>query len=151
MLLKSTIAKILLGAALIAASAALAHLYVKAQIYHPVIQLASPDGLVFTAVQDETAERRDCGEANNRFIAPIKQNCKQCQVVYARCERELTPEEAALASGKSTSYRVLSPGLRLAITGPAPAAKETCDYIAVDLVKRGYRTAVCMAPQAKAQ
>jgi hypothetical protein len=151
-LLKSSATKILVGAVLIAASAALAHMYVKAQIYHPVIQLASPDGLVFTVVQDETDERRNCGEANNRFIAPIKMHCRQCQVVYARCARELTEQEVRLASGKSaSSYRVLSPGLRLAISGPLSPAKQTCDYVAAELVKRGYRTAVCIDPQREAK
>ena len=74
---------------LIAVSVALAHLHVVSQTYHPVVQLASPDGLVYTAVQDSKHERQECGAANDRFLAPVKQQCKDCRVVLARCEREL--------------------------------------------------------------
>jgi hypothetical protein len=41
---------------------------------------------------------------------------------------------------------VFSPGLRLAISGPEAPAKQTCDFIASDLLKRDYRTAICIYP-----
>ena len=138
----------IIAIAILAAGGLLAHMHVAAQIYHPVAQLTSPDGLIFTAVQDETGERRECGKANDRFLAPFKSLCKQCQIVFARCERALTGLEAELAAGHSLPHhQVLSPGLRLAVAGPDPQAKQTCDFIAADLVKRGYGTAVCVGPK----
>jgi len=107
---------------LIAVGSWLAHLHVASQTYYPVVRLTSSDGLVYTTVQDDLQERRACGAANERFLKPIKEACKQCQVVFA-------------------------PGLRIAIAGPAPAAKASCEYIAGDMVKRGQRTAACVFPR----
>jgi hypothetical protein len=146
-----TMKNAIIAVAILAAGALLAHLHVAAQIYYPVAQLTSPDGLIFTAVQDETDERRECGKANERFLAPFKSLCKQCQIVFARCERALTGLEAELASGQPLPHhQVLSPGLRLAVAGPDPQAKQTCDFIAADMVKRGYRATVCVAPKSGA-
>jgi hypothetical protein len=139
-------------AAVIAIGGVLAHMHVAAQIYHPVVQISSPDGLTFTALQDETTERRRCGELNDRFIQPVRSHCKQCRVVYARCDRQLTGVEAALATGRPLPYHlVLSPGLRLAISGPEAPAKQTCDFIASDLLKHDYRTAICVYPMPAAK
>jgi hypothetical protein len=144
--------KILFVAAVIAIGGVLAHMHVAAQIYHPVVQISSPDGLTFTALQDETTERRRCGELNDRFIQPVRAHCKECRVVYARCDRQLTGVEAALASGRPLPYHlVFSPGLRLAISGPEAPAKQTCDFIASDLLKRDYRPAICIYPMTAAR
>ena len=62
----------IIAALLIAAGAVLAHLHVVAQTYHPVVRLAAPDGLTYTALQDPTSERQACGEANERFIVPLR-------------------------------------------------------------------------------
>ena len=138
----------LIALVLIAIGSWLAHLHVASQIYHPVVRLTSSDGLVYTTVQDEVHERRDCGAANDRFLKPIKEACKQCQVVFARCERKLEGLEEALANGAAVPlYQVFAPGLRIAISGPAPAAKASCDYIAGDMVKRGVRSAACVYPR----
>src|SRR6267378_6385217 len=67
----------------------LAHLHVVSQLYYPVVQLSSPEGLTYTAVQDSTQARQACGAANERFLGPVKERCKQCQVVLARCARNL--------------------------------------------------------------
>jgi hypothetical protein len=144
--------KILFVATVVAISGVLAHMHVAAQIYHPVVQIRSPDGLTFTALQDETSERRTCGDLNDRFIRPIRAHCKQCRVVYARCDRQLTGMEAALASGRALPYHlVFSPGLRLAISGPDAPAKQTCDFIASDLLNHDYRTATCVYPMVAAK
>jgi len=45
-------------------------------------------------------------------------------------------------------YQVFGPGLRIAIVGPAPAAKASCEFIAGDMVKRGVRSAACIYPKA---
>ena len=134
---------------LIAVGSWLAHLHVVSQEYHPVVRLASPEGLTYTTVQDAVGERRACGAANDRFLKPVKDRCKECQVVYARCERKLEGFEAALADGAAVPhYQVFGPGLRIAIVGPAPAAKASCDFIAGDMVKRGVRSAACIYPKA---
>jgi hypothetical protein len=134
---------------IIAAGSWLAHMHVVSQQYHPVVRLASPeDGLTYTTVQDAVAERRACGAANDRFLKPIKNLCKQCQVVYARCERKLEGFEAALAEGAPVPYyQVFGPGLRIAIDGPAAPAKTSCEFIAGDMVKRGVRSAACLYPK----
>ena len=139
---------IAVAAALIAVAVVLAQMYVAAQIYYPMVRLASSDGLVVTAMHDQTSDRRQCGEMNQRFVAPIRVYCKDCSVLYARCERHLDGEQDALYSGRSRLDLVLSPGLRMAISGPAPAAAALCDFVAADLVKRGYPSAVCIHPKA---
>jgi hypothetical protein len=134
---------------LIAVGSWLAHLHVVSQVYHPVVRLSSPEGLTYTTVQDSVQERRACGAANDRFLKPIKDSCKQCQVVYARCERKLEGFEAALADGAAVPYyQVFGPGLRIAIAGPAAPAKASCEFIAGDMVKRGVRSAACIFPKA---
>src|SRR5439155_430593 len=105
----------------------LAHLHVVSQLYYPVVQLSSPEGLTYTAVQDSTQERQACGAANERFLGPVKDRCKRCQVVLARCERRLEGLELALYDGAPLPHhRVFAPGLRMAIVGPPESAKTTC-------------------------
>jgi hypothetical protein len=131
----------------IAAASVLGHLHASAQIYHPVVRLASPDGLTFIAVQDATSERQACGAANDRFLVPVKQRCKECKVVTARCERQLERFEQAIYDGAPIPYqRVSSPGMRMAIIGPAEAAKVNCDFLAGELKKVGVRAAACIDP-----
>lgn len=138
----------LIALVLIAIGSWLAHLHVASQTYHPVVRLTSSDGLVYTTVQDEVHERRACGEANDRFLKPIKETCKECQVVFARCERKLEGLEAALADNEPVPhYQVLAPGLRIAVVGPAAAAKASCEFIAGDMVRRGVRAAACVYPR----
>jgi hypothetical protein len=131
----------------IGAAGVLGHLHASAQTYHPVVRLASPDGLTFTAVQDATSERQACGAANERFLVPIKQRCKECKVVIARCERQLEGLEQAIYDGTPIPYhRVMSPGMRMAIVGPEEAAKMNCDFVAGELRKSGVRAAACIDP-----
>jgi hypothetical protein len=138
----------LIALVLIAVGSWLAHLHVASQSYYPILRLTSPDGLTYTVVLDEVHERRACGEANDRFLKPIKETCKQCQLVFARCERKLEGLEAALVEGAAVPhYQVLGPGLRIAVAGPAAAAKASCDFIAADMVKRGVRSAACVNPR----
>ena len=128
----------------------LAHLHVVSQLYYPVVQLSSPEGLTYTAVQDSTQARQACGAANERFLGPVKDRCKQCQVVLARCERRLEGLELALYDGVPLPHhRVFAPGIRMAIVGPLESAKTTCEYIAGDMVKRGLRSAACVYPSTK--
>jgi len=139
--------QILIAVLLIAAGAVLAHLHVASQTYHPVVQLTSPEGLTLTAVQDPPRERQACGAANERVIRPMKAGCKECQVIFARCERELEGLELALVNGGSVPYyRLYSPGSRMAIAGPVASAKAFCETVAANLVKQGWRSAACISP-----
>ena len=134
------------AAVLIAVSVGLAHLHVVSQTYHPVVQLSSPDGLVYTAVQDAKSERQACGAANDRFLAPVKKECGQCRVVLARCERELDGLELAVHERRRIAYHVVSsPGVRLAIAGPEASAKASCEQIAAQMVRSGL-PAACAHP-----
>ena len=137
--------------AIIVVTGWLAHLHVTSQTYYPLLQMSSPDGLVYTAVHDEVAERQTCGAVNDRFIGPVRANCKNCEVVYARCDRELSGLDAALMAARPVPHHVVqSPGLRLAVSGPLTAAREACEFIAGDLLKRGYRPATCVYPPSPA-
>jgi hypothetical protein len=141
-----TARNIAIAALLIGVSAWLAHLHVVSQSYHPVVRLSSPDGLVYTAVQDATAERQACGAANDRFLDPVKQGCKTCKVEIARCERQLEGFERALHERRKVpNYVVSGPGVRMAIAGPAATAKASCDQIVSELIRSG-RSAACLSP-----
>ena len=132
---------------LLAVGSVLAHFHVANQSYYPVSKLASADGYTFHMVQDRRAQRNACGEANERFLAPIKARCLQCEVVYARCERELQGVELALLMGDPMPMHVVvAPGLRLAMEGPKERVREQCEQLAADLVKGGARTASCVFP-----
>ena len=121
----------LIAALLIGIASVLAHLHVVAQSYYPVVQVASPEGLLFTAVHDPMNERSHCGAANADFLAPFKALCRDCKVVSARCERSLEGLEAALNGGKAIPHhQVSAPGVHLAIAGPEEAARFACDHIA---------------------
>jgi hypothetical protein len=138
---------IAIAAVLIAVSAWLAHLHVVAQTYHPVVQLASPDGLTYTAVQEEKQARQECGAANDRFLGPVKQGCKDCRIVVARCERSLEGLELALYEGRKVAqYVVTGPGMRMAIAGPPAAAKASCEFIAAEMQRSGLRSGACVSP-----
>jgi hypothetical protein len=140
--------KALIAVALCAAGVALAHMHVVSQRYYPMVKVASPEGVVFVAVQDMTHERRACGDANDRFLEPVKAHCRDCKVIAARCERVVDGvEERALLEGKPLpGYLVVAPGLRLSISGPDRSARENCEYIAGDMLKRGVRSAACIPP-----
>ena len=129
------------------AGAWLAHIHVISQSYHPVVRLSSPDGLTYIAVQDAREERQACGKANDRFLRPVKAGCKECEVVIARCERSLEGVELDLYEGRQIPhYMVKGPGMRMAIQGPAAAAKASCELIAREMVRSGLRVAACLSP-----
>jgi hypothetical protein len=124
-----------------------AHAHVASQIYHPVVQVRSAEGLTYTAVQASTSDRQACGAANDRFLRPLKETCRQCELQFARCARTLDGLEAALRDDMPLPhYRVFAPGIRLAIVGRRASAKTTCEFIAGDMVRRGLRSAACLYP-----
>ncbi len=132
---------------LLAVGSVLAHFHVANQSYYPVSKLVSAEGYTFHMVQDKTAQRSACGQANDRFLGPIKQRCLQCDVVYARCERELHGVELALLKGDTMPMHVVvAPGLRLAMEGPKERVRQECEQMATAMVKGGARTAACVFP-----
>lgn len=134
-------------AVLLVVGSVLAHYHVANQSYFPVTKLASADGYTFHMVQDRTAQRGACGEANDRFLEPLKKSCAHCAVVYARCERELHGLELQLLMGDPVPMHVvIAPGLRLSIEGPAARVRADCEHIAANLVKSGAASAGCVFP-----
>jgi hypothetical protein len=134
----------LIAVLLVGVTSVLAHLHVAAQSYYPVVQVKSPEGLVFTAVHEPLSERRACAEANHRFLAPFKSMCGDCRIVVARCEREMEGVKAALTERSPIlQHLILAPGLQLAISGPEAAASSSCIHIARSSADQGIR---CMPP-----
>jgi hypothetical protein len=128
-----------IAAALAFAAVALAHMHGESQRYRPTVEIAAPHGLTYLAVQEATAQRQACAAANRRFLEPVKTGCRDCEVLGARCER-IADEEAGPLDAKSVSvYLVTAPGLHLAIRGPEPSARQNCEFIAADMLKRGMR------------
>ena len=139
--------KALVIVVLLAAGAVLARYHVDNQHYFPVSKLASSDGYTFHMVQDRTDARDACGKANDRFLAPLKAACRQCEIVYARCERELHGLELALLMGDAVPVHVvIAPGVRLAMEGPAATLRRDCEAMAAAIVKTGVRYAGCVFP-----
>lgn len=140
---------IVIAAVLVGVSAVLAHMYVVAQRYYPMVKVEAPGGLTYIAVQDVTVERQACGSANARLLAPIKASCKDCKVVAARCERvvEGDEEKKLLEGSPSPNYLVVAPGLRMAIEGPDAVARRDCDFIAKDVASRGVAAVACIPPK----
>ena len=139
---KTLLAMVLLGAGL-----ALAQLYVEAVAYYPVVKVSAPGGIEFTIVHDAIGSRRVCGATNREFINPIRSECKQCKVVYARCELELKGAELALIRRQALPFHtVAASNMRLLVTGPAKAAKRACEALAVNVLKNGVQTATCLGP-----
>jgi hypothetical protein len=132
---------------LLAAGAVLARYHVANQHYYPVTRLASSDGYTFHLVQNRVDTRGACGAVNDRFVAPLKEGCPQCRVVYARCERELQGIELQLLMGEPVPlYVVVAPGLRMAMQGPAAGLRRDCEHMAAAIVKTGVPTAACAYP-----
>jgi hypothetical protein len=125
----------------------LAHYHVANQRYYPVSKLTSAEGFSFVVVQDRKARREECGAANDRFLEPIKARCKMCDVVYARCERELNGLEFALLSGDSVPMHVVvAPGMRMGMEGPRERVRQECEQLAASLVRAGFKAASCVSP-----
>ena len=131
--------KIGIGVALAIAAGFVAHMHVVAQTYYPSLRVQAPEGLMYVVVQDERAERRECGAANDRFLSRIKQGCKECRILAARCTRELEePLERELYQATPLKYStVVAPGMRMAIVGPQPLAEKSCELIAQQALKQG--------------
>lgn len=139
--------KILLAVVLLGAGLALAQLYVESVAYYPVVKISSPGGLEFTLVHDATGNRKACAAANKEFLDPIKAECKECTLIYARCERELKGAELALSRRQALPFHMVSASnMRLLVTGPSRIAKRACEELASNIVKIGLQSATCLYP-----
>ena len=136
--------KVSIGVALAVAASFVAHMHVVAQTYYPTVRVEAPEGLTYVLVQDEKAERRECGAANERFLERIKQGCKDCKILLARCTRTL--EEALERDVYQTMKyaTVIAPGMRMAVVGPQPLANTNCMLIAEAANKQGASPATCV-------
>jgi len=136
--------KIGIGVALAVAASFVAHMHVVAQSYYPTIRVEAPEGLTYVVVQDERAERSECGAANERFLERIKHGCKDCKILVARCTRTL--EEALERDVYQTMKyaTVIAPGMRMAVLGPQPLAERSCMLIAEAAKKQGATPTTCM-------
>src|SRR2546425_11328336 len=133
---------------LVAATSVISYRYLQSQTYHPVVQLTLPDGLSITAVLPDANEAKACMTANERFVAPFTQQCKQCKVAAMRCYRELVGLEQAMRQGLPVAHPiVVARDLRMAIMGPPEAAKAGCQILAADIAKKGVPSAACILPQ----
>ena len=134
--------------ALLAAGSVAAVVTVRRLWYYPTLRVETPNGFAFTVVQDRRRERSGCGDANDRFLAPLATVCKDCKVVYARCLRKLEGVELTLVDEDPPPlYLVAAPGVRMAVTGPLERLKTVCDSIALGLVKSGLPQAACVYPR----
>lgn len=126
----------------------IAHLYVQTQVYYPVVHMSFPEGLSIAAVLAETHERKACGETNNKFLMSFRQQCKECKIVAARCERELEGLDLALWQRAPLPYpTVAASDARVAFLGPADLAKITCAAAAASMIAKGFKSAVCIPAQ----
>lgn len=133
--------------ALAIAGSVLAYFHVASQTYHPVVKLSSSDGFTYVVVQDAGPKRNACGDANDRFLEPVKKLCTQCRVVYARCDRQLEGIELALSAGEPIPhYKVDGGGVHLAVEGPPDKVRAVCEEIASAIVRGGVPTATCVFP-----
>ena len=143
----SRVSQLLIVALLVAGSVA-AYYYVHSLSYYPTLRVETPDGFAFTVVQDRRGARSECGDANDRFLAPLDTACQDCKAVYARCLRKLEGVELTLVEEDPPPlYVVAAPGVRMAVTGPPDQLRTVCDGIAARLAKGGLRRAACAYPR----
>ena len=131
-----------IGTVLVAAAAGLAHLHGVAQEYQPVVTVAAPEGVTYTAVLDAAPDRPACGAAAKRFVEPVRDQCPQCVVVSVRCEREAAGAEFPMPPGAPV-VAVLK-GVWVAIAADEGRARASCDLLVSDALRRGMNQAACV-------
>ena len=136
--------KTIVAFAVMAAVVGGGYFYLRQLVYYPVVQLTLPDGLSIVAVLPETKDRKACGTATERFVAPFN-SCKECKIIRTRCERELTGLELAMSQGAPVPHPVVvAQELRIAVIGPTDVAKASCKIVAADMVAKGMKSAACI-------
>ncbi len=138
---------VLISVLALLAGGIIARFYVAAQSYRPIVQVESPDGVVYTAVLATVHERRACGAASQRFVQSSTVDCPECRIVFARCLREdEDPPAFAPAPDRSRdALRVEMPGVIVRIDAPRETARHTCEWIAERVHTLGVPSARCVA------
>ena len=135
----------LLVVLLLLGGAGLAQLHVVSQSYVPIVRVAGPEGVLFTAVHEARQDRAACGEANDRFLRPVQNSCAHCRIVFARCERTRQPfEREIFQPGAAGQYQVFGNGVLIYVDGPRDTARAACDMVRSGLAREGYAAAVCV-------
>jgi hypothetical protein len=96
---------------------------------------------------DPKPSRPACSSAARAFLEPVRAQCPDCEVLWARCESELEDLALALDSEQPLPmYVVAMKGARVAIAAEDARARAACDLIAGDAVRRGAVRASCIFP-----
>jgi hypothetical protein len=122
---------------LVLAGSSAAHMHVTMQSYYPVIRVSTVDGVTYTTLLEPAEDRSRCAAASRVFLASLKAGCEDCEVRFARCEREPEGAEAPSRAQAAQRHFVSLPGLRIDIDGPVAPAARGCEAIARDLAARG--------------
>lgn len=138
---------ILIVVAVLALGGLIAQMHVATQSYQPVVRVQGPAGLSYTAVLDARRERTACGVASQQFIAPLKLDCPECRIIYARCRREGEglPALAEQLHGGPGHSLVSMPGVTITIDGTPDLTSRTCEQIASSVQRWGIEGARCVA------
>ena len=122
-------------------------LQVEPRTYFPVVRLRTGEGFFITVVQAGTRDPRQCSEATDRFVVPIRRLCPTCVVESEDCDSTLHGFEKALADGAAVPlYTVSGGGVRLALVGPPEGTKASCEAIGEQMVVSGAPSASCVFP-----
>ena len=118
-----------LAALLAGGAAAVLSIYYESWPYHAAVRISAPGGVTYAALFDGAPDREACEEAARRYFAPLEKSCAECRVLDVRCAHD--------APAIAAAYWVRAEGLRIAVTGPEPNAKASCELTARDLAARG--------------
>lgn len=135
---------VLIAVVALLAGGVIAHFHVAAQTYRPIVRVEAPDGVTYTAVLDAMHDRPACGAASLRFVTPLKADCPDCRVVFARCRREGEGlPTSATDTGKGGTL-VRMPGVNIRIDAPNEKARSTCEWMAESVHRLGVQGARCV-------
>jgi hypothetical protein len=138
---------IVLGALLVAAACATLFLaYGPYAEYYPVVKIAAPGGVTFTALLDAKRGLKACTATNAEFLDPLLGECPDCEVLFAQClEKSQALGLTLEAREAARQYWVVSQGVTIAVGGAETMAKASCEAVAADLASRGMHSR-CIHP-----
>lgn len=96
--------------------------------YFPTAQVAAPEGVALTFLQDPVKTEADCQSANQRVTATMLANCKECSLAEARCPGDAP--KALGQTGPGSQDIVAAKGLKILITAPPAASHALCQSLA---------------------
>jgi hypothetical protein len=119
----SALAIVVLGAALV--------WFLRPTAYFPVADVAAPEGLSLSFLQNAQPSEAACQEANRRATRAMLANCAECRLDAARCAGSAPAELGAASGGAHDMIR--SKGLTILITAPPAAAHALCHSLAAGI------------------